>query len=164
MRFTVDQVIAAAREAITAALEDEKFYAQLGDAGSVRQPELLGVVEQDDGTALVRVQHRFGGNLSGPAARILDPDKLSWVIASTVDRAEHRATFVLIPDHDYPIECKGSYRLEAMDDAHTRQRVEGDVRVRYPIVGGLVERAIVSGLTEYLEHQAQALSAYAGRA
>jgi hypothetical protein len=35
---------------------------------------------------------------------------------------------------------------------------EGDLRVRFPLVGGRVERAIVSGLEEHAELEAQVMT------
>jgi hypothetical protein len=35
--------------------------------------------------------------------------------------------------------------------------MEGDLRVRYPVVGGLVERAIVVGMRQHLGEEARIL-------
>ena len=42
-------------------------------------------------------------------------------------------------------------------DRATRQLIGGDLRVRYPIVGGLVERALVIGLREHVGEEARIL-------
>jgi hypothetical protein len=52
-----------------------------------------------------------------------------------------------------------SVTLQALDDARTRRRVEGDLFVRVPVVGGTAERRIVPGLVRRLGVEADALTA-----
>jgi len=55
-----------------------------------------------------------------------------------------------LPDR---LTASGTYRFEEGPDgpASTLVRVEGDLKVRVPLVGGTVERVIVSGLRSYIE-------------
>jgi hypothetical protein len=63
-----------------------------------------------------------------------------------------------LPDY-YPdrLQASGTYRFDEGPDgpASTLVRVEGDLKVRVPLVGGTVERVIVSGLRSYIEDETQ---------
>jgi hypothetical protein len=71
--------------------------------------------------------------------------------------------FELHPDHyGDRFSCRGSYRLVAdpADDGATIRTAEGDVKVRAPLVGSSVEKALVSGLREHLEAEADIVAAF----
>jgi hypothetical protein len=160
VRFSVEQSIAAPRHAVEAAFLDPGFYAALGELSAIRPPEVVErrVEGPDDNLVHLRVQYAFSGNLSGPARAVLDPSRLTWVDHSTFDRGAHRMEFEIVPDHYADrLQCRGWYQFEPAGDRATRQLMEGDLRVGYPIVGGLVERALVVGLREHLGEEARIL-------
>lgn len=160
MRFSVDQPIAAPRDAVEAAFVDPGFYAALGELSGIRPPEVLERrAEGAEGNLVhLRVQYAFAGNLSGPARAVLDPDRLTWVDHSTFDRTAHRIEFEIVPDHYADrLQCDGWYQFEPAGEQATRQLMEGDLRVRYPVVGALVERAIVVGMRQHLGEEARIL-------
>ena len=71
--------------------------------------------------------------------------------------------FELHPDHYADrLSCRGSYRLVAdpVDDGATIRAAEGDVKVRAPLVGSSVEKALVSGLHEHLEAEADIVARF----
>ncbi len=157
MHFTVDQPIAAPCDRVEAALVDPAFYRTLAAMPNIGEPEVLERVEQD-GRVRLRVRYAFTGNLAPPARRVLDPAKLTWVVESSVDRAAHRTTFRMVPDHYRDrLECDGSYTLRPNGPDATVQHIEGDLRVHYPIVGKLAERGIVQGLKEHMAQEAAVL-------
>jgi hypothetical protein len=72
----------------------------------------------------------------------------------------HRTTFRILPDHyANRLRCNGTFRLEDVPGG-VRRVAEGDLRVSFPLVGGKVERAIVSGLREHAALEAGALRAW----
>ncbi|HZT66893.1 MAG TPA: DUF2505 domain-containing protein [Acidimicrobiales bacterium] len=153
MKFHVENRILADRDAVQAAYLDPAFYSAMVDMPKISPPEVVGREEQGD-VILMKVRYRFSGDLPPAARRVLDPDKLTWVNESTVDLAEHRTEFRMVPDnYGNRIRFGGTYRFEQVDAA-TVQVIEGDLVVRYPIVGPLVERAILSGMREHLEQEA----------
>ncbi len=160
MRFSVEQSIAAPRDAVEAAFLDPGFYAALGELSAIRPPELLERRDEGpDGEVVhLRVQYAFAGNLSGPARAVLDPKHLTWVDHSSFDRRAHRIDFEIVPDHYADrLQCAGWYEFEPAGDQATRQLIGGNLRVRYPVVGGLVERAIVVGMRQHLAEEARIL-------
>ena len=160
MRFSAEQSITAPRDAVEAAFVDPGFYAALGELSAIRPPEVLEqrVEGADDNFVHLRVQYAFSGNLSGPARAVLDPARLTWVDESTFDRAAHRIDFEIVPDHYADrLQCRGWYQFDPVGDRATRQLMGGDLRVRYPVVGGLVERAIIVGIRQHLGEEARIL-------
>ncbi len=160
MEFTVTETIAATRDDVVRALADPGYYGSLGDASSsVRAPELLSAVT--DGPSLhVRVRYAFAGTITGPAARIVDVDKLTWVIDTTFDTVAHRGRLVVEPDHyDGLLRCSGTLALDELGTS-TTETVAGRLEVRVPLVGGSAEKAIFGGFTRQLGLEAAALGAW----
>jgi hypothetical protein len=122
---------------------------------NIGEPDILECKERD-GEVLLRVRYAFTGDLAGPARRVLDPAKLTWVVESTVDRLTRTTAFRMLPDYyANRLECTGSYTLVATDADATMQHMEGELRVHYPVVGRLAERGIVLGLKEHIAQEAR---------
>ncbi len=163
MQFTVTETIAADRDDVVQALGDPGYYASLGGASSsVRAPELLSA-STASGSLVVRVRYAFAGTLSGPAAMVVDADKLTWVIETEYDPGTHTGTLVVVPDHyEGMLRCRGTLVLAERDGA-TLQTVTGDLEVKVPLVGGAAEKAILGGLTRQLDLEATALADWCRR-
>ncbi|MGA2835270.1 MAG: DUF2505 family protein [Acidimicrobiales bacterium] len=160
MRFSVTETIAASREDVLRSLVDPDYYAYLGDhATSVRAPELLSAAD-DGGIVHTRVRYAFDGTISGPAARVVDADKLTWVIDTTYDTTTHSGAVVVDPDHYAGLlRCNGTLALGGTDGV-TVETVAGVLEVRVPLLAGAAERAILGGFTRHLEIEARALAGF----
>lgn len=149
MNFRLDIAYAADADALAAAYADPDLYAAFAGLPRADRPDLLE--RRDDGDAVVlRVRWRFSASLAPAARRVIDPDRLSWVEESRHDLRRRTVTFRMVPDHYADrFSCSGTYRFEPSGSG-ARRVVEGDLRVKAPLVGRTVERAIVSGLEEQL--------------
>ena len=157
MHFTVDQPIAVRIERVEEAFVDPGFYNALGAMPAIGDPEVLECSARD-GQVFLRVRYAFTGDLAAPARRVLDPDKLTWVVESTVDCNTKTTEFRMLPDHyANRLECAGSYTLLADGLDRTIQQMEGELRVNYPVVGRLAERGILVGLKEHIADEAHVL-------
>jgi hypothetical protein len=162
MHFELRQRIAAPVADVADAFCDPEYYVALGRAPKLGVPEVLGREAEGD-QVVMRVRYRFSGSLSSAAKAVLDPAKLTWVDVAHHDLAAHVVRFELQPDHYADrFSCRGSYRLEADPDDPdaTIRRAEGDVKVRAPLVGSSVEKALVSGLREHLEAEADIVAGF----
>lgn len=64
----------------------------------------------------------------------------------------------MTPEHyGRRLSFSGTYRLDDAGEGRTNQHLEGDIRVRWPLVGAVVERAIVSGLRDHMAEEAKIL-------
>jgi hypothetical protein len=152
----VDNLIHLPRKTVEAAFLDPVFYETLGEMPNIKAPELLEMDDQGDEVHL-RFRYAFSGDLPSAARRVLDPARMPWIHEETIFRTEHRSEFEMIPEYySGKMTCSGGYRLEEIEE-QTNQRLEGDLVIRYPLVGRLVEMAIVSGLRQNLAHEARLL-------
>ena len=163
MQFTVTETIAAPRDAVVRALAEPGYYAGLGDAStSVRAPELLSAATEG-ASVRVRVRYAFAGTINGPAAMVVDVDKLSWVIETDYDTTTHTGTLVVVPDHyDGMLRCRGKLALAEAGGA-TVETVAGTLEVKVPLVSGAAEKAIFGGFTRQLQLEAEAMAAWCAR-
>lgn len=160
MQFTVDQTLPGTAGEVIDTFTDPAFLASLAELPKVGAPELLDQRRQAD-EVQQRVRYRFRGELSPTVRRVIDPDRLTWVVERDYDLRAATASFRIVPDHyEGRLRCQGRERYVGDDDGRrTHRRVEGELTVRWPLVGGAIERAIVSGLREHLEEE----TALAGR-
>lgn len=161
MKFEIVQDLRAVPAAIDGALVDPAFLVRmaelpkLGSAAVVSQARDGDVVRQD-------VRYLFQAELSSAVTRVVDPKKLTWVERSVCDLASHRTECEIRPDN-YGGMLSGRYAsVIVVTDAGSRRTLTGDIKVRMPLVGGKVERAIVGGLEENAAAQILLLEEHLG--
>jgi hypothetical protein len=160
MKFTLTQTIAAELARVEAAYLDPAFYAELGDLEKIGAPMILDR-DDGDGVTRLRVRYHFTGDLPSAARAVLDPSRLTWVNDSVIHHRDHRMDFTIQPDHyGRRLRCSGVVQLRA-DGNTTVRDVSGEVKVSWPLVGGTVERALVSGLQEHLRDEVAVLERWA---
>ena len=163
MKFRIEQRIPAPLTDVEAALLDRDFLAASSDLPKLSAPELLEQ-RRDGDRAHQRIRYRFTAQLSSTVTRVVDPDKLTWVDDASYDLTAHTSHHRILPDN-YADRLQASYdvALEALGDS-TRRVATGELKVRVPLVGGRVERAIVDGLEEHAAAEAERLGRWiAGR-
>ena len=73
-----------------------------------------------------RVRYAFAGDLSSAVKAVVDPEQLTWVEESTLDRTTHRTTFRIVPDHyGRMLEASGTIDLVPDGDRRCRHRPAG---------------------------------------
>jgi hypothetical protein len=159
VRFRIRIPYEAPADAVARAYADPALYEAFAGLPRADRPEVLDH-RVDGDSAVMRVRWRFSGTLSSAARAVIDPDRLTWVEESTHDVARRQVTFRMIPDHYRDrFTCSGGYRFEP-DGAGSVRIVEGDLRIKAPLIGGTVERAIVSGLEDQLVSEAPLVEAF----
>ena len=159
MNFRIEQRIPAPLTAVEAALLDSDFVAATADLPKLGAPDLLENARDGD-RAHQRIRYHFTAPLSGAVTRVVDPAKLTWIDDATYDLTSHTSRHRIVPDN-YADRLKAAYdvTLEALGDS-TRRLVTGELTVHVPLVGGRVERAIVDGLEEHANAEAELLGAW----
>lgn len=149
MDFTVIQAFAPSTDAVARAYASPELYEHLVGLPKLGAPEVIDCRDDNDLVHL-QVRYRFVGELSPAVTAVVDPRRLSWVEHSTHDVAAHTVRYRLVPDHYADrLQSSGSCSIEPQSDGSVRT-VTGRLKVRALVVGGAVERAIVSGLREHL--------------
>ncbi len=149
MRFQIHQEFAGPLEQVEAALVDPGFLEALARLPKLGQPQLLSQVVEGP-VVHQEVRYRFAGELNPAVRRVVEPDRLTWVERSSLDRRTHHSSWHIVPDHyKHLLRCSGTFQLEAQGPTSTGRLAEGEIKVSVPLVGGKVEAAIVSGLREH---------------
>lgn len=161
MRFRIEQRIPASVDDVERALLDPAFLDELARLPRLGRPELLA--QEVDGDIVEReIRYRFAGHLSPAVTAVVDPDRLTWVEESQTDRSTHLTRWVIRPDHYADrLRCSGTFTLTSDGDGDggpTTRIAEGELKVSFPLVGGRVEKAIVSGMEEHAAAEAAALT------
>ncbi len=153
------QDVGADIDAVDAALVDASFLARMAELPKLGSADVL-TQERDGAIVRQQVRYLFRAELSAAVTAVVDPDRLTWVEQSVCDLAVHRTSCVIKPDH-YANLLAGHYdAVLATTGEWTRRTITGSIKVRMPLVGGKVERAIVSGLTENAVAQEGLLTAW----
>jgi hypothetical protein len=156
MRFQVEQRFTAPVADVLDAYTDPAFYERLVGLPKVGEPRVLDRTV-DGNRVVLRVHYTFTASLPAAALAVMDADKLTWVEETTFDLAAASSRSRLLPDH-YPdrlqASASASFAAAPGDPGATLRRIDGDLKVRMPLVGGKVEGAIVSGLREHLADEA----------
>lgn len=163
MRFHLEIPYAGAPDAVARAYADPALYAAFVALPRAGAPEVLGHRATGDVVEL-QVRWRFSGELSGAARRVIDPDRLTWVETSRHDLEGRRTTFRMVADHYADrFSCTGDYRFTAAPGgAGTLRVVDGELKVKAPLVAKAVEQAIVSGVEEQLRSEAAVVDEFLG--
>jgi uncharacterized protein DUF2505 len=161
MDFRVEQTYRADPDLVAHAYTDPALYEAVGEVSRLGRPEVLD--RQEDGDVVtLRIRYRFTGDLSSAARAVLDPARLTWVEHSTHDLGRHHVAYRLEPDH-YADRFRASGECQVAGapggDGSVRT-VTGIVKVKALVVGGAVERAIVSGLRDHLADEATAVDRF----
>ena len=160
MRFELEQTLPGTVADVLAAFTDPGYLASLGELAKVGAPEVLDSHREGD-TVRQRVRYRFTGELSSAVTAVVDRKKLVWVDEHVYDLASSTATFTIVPEHYADrLRCTGSEWFDDAGFSSTTRHLEAELTVRWPVVGGMVERAIVSGLQEHLAEEARLLVAW----
>ena len=161
MRFSAEQRYRAEPAAVARAYADPALHALMPATAKLARPEVLTHAVDGDRVVL-EIRHRFHGDLPSAARAILDPARLTWVERTVHRLADGTATFELRPDH-YPdrLRASGTIRVEPADGG-ARRVLEGELKVRAPLVGGTVERTLVHDLEDHLQAEVPVVEAFLG--
>ena len=156
MRFVADHHFAAPVDAVAAGLLDPEFHRDL----QLPDLRLLDVIdgETEGSQSQLRLRYEFVGHLDPIARRLLGPRrKLTWVQDLRLDRADGTGRLRFEAEAD-PRRLHGAADVALRPgDQGTARRIDGELVVAVPVVGGQAERRIVPGLLRRLDIEARAL-------
>lgn len=162
MDFNIEQQLLGPPTEVETVLLDPTFVAARAALPKLGDAELLESRRNGD-HARQRIRLRFTAPLASAVTAVIDPDRLTWVDDASYDFTTHVAEHRIVPDH-YADRLACSYRatIEAVRGG-SRRVMAGTVKVRMPLVGGRVERAIVSGLAEHAVAEADLVNEWLAR-
>jgi hypothetical protein len=147
VRFEIVQDLGGTPDAVDGALVDPAFLVRMAELPKLGSAEVLSQAREGD-VVHQDVRYLFQAELSAAVTRVVDPERLTWVERSVCDLATHRTQCEIRPDN-YGGMLSGRYdAVIVVTGGGSRRTLTGDLRVKLPLVGGKVERAIVGGLEE----------------
>lgn len=153
MRFSIEQHFSSEPKRVIRAYTNPTLYPSLTGLTRVATPKVISYTTDQDKTDLL-LQMRLIAAVSTAARAIIDPDQLSWLQQEKYDLASETAAVVFHPDnYSDRFSCSGTYRFCQGSNGGTKRVIDGDIRVRVPLVGREVERAIVSGLRDHFAQE-----------
>ncbi|MCU0309955.1 MAG: DUF2505 domain-containing protein [Acidimicrobiales bacterium] len=160
MQFSSRQTYRHDVDDVVDAYADPSMYVGLPELPKIGRPEVLDERRTGDLVHL-DIRYAYTGDLPGAALAVIDPAKLTWIQRTTVDLSGRTTTLSLLPDH-YPdrLRCAGTFHFSGRSEVGSQRAVQGDLRVKVMVVAGQVERALVSGLEEFLDAEAAAVDAW----
>ena len=162
MNFRIEQRLHGTPDAVQSVLFDPGFVAARSGLPKLGDAELLEST-RDSTSGRQRIRLRFTAPLSSAVTAVIDPARLTWVDDAKYDLASHTAEHQILPD-SYADRLQCSYRatLETAGGG-TERSLDGVIKVRMPLVGGKVERAIVSGLEEHASAEGALINQFLSR-
>jgi hypothetical protein len=156
VRFDAEHEFDGTPRAVALILTDPKFHADL-DLPDLSRPE-VEAQESSGSEHTLRLRYEFVGSLDPIARRLLAGRRLTWVQTLVLDTDSGMGSLAFAAEAE-PKKLYGnaSVRLDALDPARTRRRIDGEFFVKFPLVGGTAERRIVPGLVRRLDIEAEAV-------
>lgn len=156
MRFDAAHEFDGPPNAVALILTDPQFHADL-DLPDLSRPEVEAQDASGSGRTL-RLRYEFVGTLDPIARRLLAGRRLTWIQTLVLDIDTGKGTLAFAAEAE-PSRLYGnaSIRLDALDGVRTRRLIDGEMFVKFPLVGGTAERRIVPGLVRRLDIEAEAV-------
>jgi hypothetical protein len=159
VKFSIEQRVGVSPATAVAAYGNPAFYEGRPPRDNISVIEVVSH-EVTDARVLIAVRFKFAGSVSSAVRRVVDPAKMSWVTRTEVLVDQLQTNWQVLPDH-YPdrLTGRGTYRFADGDSGPDSAviKVDGELKVHVPIVGGTVERIIVSGLRNYIATEVEGI-------
>lgn len=164
MKFAIRQAVAVPPARAMAAYGSPAFYEGRPARDDIAVRDVVRHEATDD-HILLEVRFAFTGSVSPAVRAVVDPAKMSWITRTEILLAEDRSSWVVLPDH-YPdrLSASGIYRFEEGGDGPGTcdVEVEGELKVRVPIVGRSVEKVIAGDLRAYIADEVAGIADWKG--
>ena len=166
MHFEREHDFAGTVERVASIMSDPAFQTAL-DLPDLARPDV--VAHEVDGTAhRLTLRYEYIGQLDPIAQKVVGGRKLTWVQDLRIDVATGRRHARVLGRR----RRRSGRRHRDGHDQSTQRRpatrraggvIDGDFRIRIPLIGGKAEKAIVPGLARRLDVEADAVAAELAR-
>ena len=162
MHFECEHEFGGTVEQVATLMSDAAFQSVL-DLPDLARPD---VVAQDvDGTVHhLTLRYEYIGQLDPIAQKVVGGRRITWVQDLRIDVTTGIGTLGFTADGvGGRADGRAAVTLTATGDASCRRVIDGDFRIRIPLVGGKAEHAIVPGLERRLDVEAGEVAAELAR-
>ncbi|MEK6607673.1 MAG: DUF2505 family protein [Myxococcota bacterium] len=153
MKFTMTHVFEVDRETFERWLNDPELLAMAKAIPNLACRDLVSY--REDGRLRIWVFRNVAiGEIPAAARALVKSGMLTWNEESTWDPDAHAFTWRIVPEHfAHLLDAHGTWSLHDQG-VRTRRVIDGDLRVKVPLVGRLVEEFIVGRVKQSFEAEA----------
>ena len=161
MKLTASHRFDASAGAVCEGMGDPEFYAGL-QLPDVELPEVIS--RTGNGNRVdIHVRFTYTGKLDPIARRIVGHDHVEWVQELDIDCQALSCALRVVPAiRTIPVSCTGGFVLRDKGTGCVRT-LDGDLRIRVPLIGSRAERSLAPGIMRRLDLEAEALDHYLAR-
>lgn len=162
MHFRCEHEFAGTVEQVARLMSDPGFQSVL-ELPDLAHPDV--VAHDVDATVHhLTLRYEYIGQLDPIAQKVVGGRKLTWVQDLRVDVATGAGTLGFTADGvGGRADGTATVRITPTGDASCRRVIDGDFRIKIPLIGGKAERAIVPGLERRLDVEAGEVAAELAR-
>jgi hypothetical protein len=159
VRFSISHELDAPLDAVELAVLSPDLGRLLGE--KVTRIESVVTVEHAlrDGELRRILRFQASAPLSIFKAYDVARDAMCWEELSTYRLIDHSSSWSVSTQDKWRqyFRSQGTYKLERLPEGRTRRRVEGELEVRLPVLGGLVERMALAEVRRTYDAEADTL-------
>jgi len=163
MNFEISHTLPADRDTVLAIMLDAEYYkfCQAHHSGVDR----IEMLQQEDQGNIVRrrVLYQPKPIIRRIGPKEIPPDAMAWTEESTLDKAAYRLRFTNVAAKDWVrkrLANSGTIELRAAGPDRTTRVVAGELKVKFPILGGIAERIIYGKAKDILDEEARVFEKY----
>jgi hypothetical protein len=162
VKLNATHIFSAPVGAVCEGMGDADFYAQLL-LPDLEAPELL--VRTVDGDRVdIHTRFTYTGKLDPIAKKIVGKDHITWVQRLVIDSAAHSAELTVSPEVGViPVSCRGTFELHEADGDQCLRTLDGELKIKIPIIGSKGEKSLAPGIMRRLDLEAEALNEFLTR-
>jgi hypothetical protein len=159
VRFSISHELDAPLDAVELAVLSPDLGRLLGE--KVANIESVVTVEHALRDGELRRVLRFQASAPLPIFKGYDiaRDAMCWEERSTYRLADHSSSWSVAPKEAWRryFRSQGTYKLERLPGGRTRRRVDGEIEIRLPVLGGVVERMAIAEVRRTYSAEADTL-------
>lgn len=159
VKFGFVQDFDAPPDEILAVFTDAAFWNGIENLTATSVPTVLDVRRRGD-RVTVELRYRLVVDLPSEATRFIDTSNVSWVESSDWDLRTASSQTMFLPDQAGRLMTASATTRLIPSGRGARRDVDGDLRVRIPLLGSRIERAIIGGISDHLEEEVAAVDKF----
>ena len=157
MEFDLRHRFAAPTTVVADAILDRSYQESLDGIGPLRSRTLLAQ-DEVDGVVVRKVRCVLDADFAGPAKAILGNSDPAWVEESTWSPEAMEWKWTIHPEVAASILSAHGVMALYPDGEGTSRKVAGEIDVNFPFIGGNIANAIVTGVTQVYDEEAERLA------
>jgi hypothetical protein len=161
MRFEISHDFDAPLDTVELAVLSPHLGEKLAGALAQTKIESVDTVEHhlEDGTLRRVLRFQASAPFAFLKSYAIPKDAMSWHERTTYSLAEHASRWSVHPKDQYSryFRSQGTYRLTILPDGRTRRTVIGELEVKLPVLGPIIERAALAEVRRTYDAEADTL-------